>query len=104
MINNEVFIGTELKLNVNINPFGTVTMDDYDFIVEISTQRTSCEFKKSQLLRQDENNYVVLLDSKKLGLGVLKCKVTAYVPDTDFPDGIRTEVLSIDTGIIIRRG
>ena len=34
-MNELIFLGTELKLNVNIQPIGEITMDDYDFIVEL---------------------------------------------------------------------
>ena len=34
-IHDSPFIGTELKLNINIEPMGSVTMDDYDFEVEV---------------------------------------------------------------------
>lgn len=100
--NESPFIGTELKLNIHIEPIGKVTMDDYDFEVEVycSPKRPVMATKKD-MIRVDSNNYVVLVDTNEVGAGDLKCKVTAYVPDGDFPDLIRTEVVCIDTGINI---
>lgn len=98
----EVFLGTELKLNVNIEPLGAVTMDDFDFEVEAYCNPSkSLVILKKDSIRVDENNYIVRVDTNKVGLGYLKCKVTANIPDTDFSDGRRTEVDSVCTGIVI---
>lgn len=99
---SNVFLGTELKLNINIEPFAGVTMEDYDFEVEIycSPKRTIV-IPKEKAIKIDESNYVVLVDTNIVGAGDLKCKVTADVPDADFMDMIRTEVVAIDTGIKI---
>ena len=98
----EVFLGTELKLNVNIEPIGTVTMDSYDFEIEAycSPKRTII-VQKNEAIRIDESNYVILVDTNVVGAGDLKCKVTAQVPDADFSDMIRTEVVAMETGIKI---
>lgn len=99
---NNPFIGTELKLNINIEPMGDVTMDDYDFEVEVycSIKRV-LTIKKEDAIRIDENNYVILVDTALTGAGDLKCKVTAYIPDGDFGDALRTEVIGLNTGITI---
>mgnify|MGYP006976591296 CR=1 FL=1 len=97
---NNIFIGTELKLNINIEPMGEFTMDDYDWSVDVycSTKRV-VTIAKRDAIRIDKNNYVLLVDTEELGAGDVKCKITAYVPDFDFPDTLRTEVSMIDTGI-----
>lgn len=101
----KVFYGTELKLNINIEPIDGMTMDDYDFFIEVFGQWTkeNIKIRKGEAIRIDENNYVVRLDTTKLGLGGLSCKVTAYLPDDDFEDGLRTEVVCIDTGITVAK-
>lgn len=100
--NNSPFLGTELKLNIHIEPIGSTTMDDYDFSVEVycSVKRIVTVLKKDAI-RIDENNYVILVDTTETGAGDLKCRVTAYIPDEDFADGLRTEVVGFDTGINI---
>jgi hypothetical protein len=98
-----VYIGSEIKLNISLEPIGNYTMDNYDFECEFycySNRRVL--LTKDGMIRQDESNYIALLDSKSLGTGTLKCKITAYIPDVDCEDGLRTEVLSIDTGIQIQ--
>lgn len=97
-----IFLGTELKLNIHIEPIGEITMDDYDFEVEIyCSSKRAITVKKSDAIRNDENNYIILVDTNIVGSGALKCKVTAYIPDGDFEDSLRTEIVIIDTGINI---
>lgn len=100
--NESPFIGTELKLNINIEPIGEVTMDDFDFEVEVycSIKRV-ITIQKKDAIRVDQNNYMVLVDTSETGAGDLKCKVTAHIPDGDFNDGLRTEVVAVSTGITI---
>lgn len=99
---NNIFIGTELKLNINIEPIRTVTMDSYDFEVEVyCSPKKTIIVKKNDAIRIDESNYVILIDTNVVGAGDLKCKVTAQIPDADFSDMIRTEVVAMDTGIKI---
>lgn len=101
-INKSPFIGTELKLNIHIEPIDEVTMDDYDFEIEVyCSPKHSIIIPKAKAIRIDRDNYVVLVDTNVVGEGFLKCKVTAQVPDGDFPDMLRTEVVCIDTGINI---
>jgi hypothetical protein len=102
---NKIFIPTELKLNIHIEPIGDVTMDDYDFDVEVYCSPVrAIKVNKSEALRIDSDNYVVLVDTKVVGAGDLKCKVIAYIPDGDFPDSLRTEVVCIDTEIDVEKG
>jgi hypothetical protein len=101
-INESPFIGTELKLNIHIEPIGETTMDDYNFEVEVyCSPKRPIIIPKANAIRIDSDNYVVLVDTNVVGAGDLKCKVTAQVPDGDFPDLLRTEVVCIDTGINI---
>lgn len=77
-------------------------MDDYNFEVEVyCSPKRPIIIPKASAIRIDSDNYVVLVDTNVVGAGDLKCKVTAQVPDGDFPDLLRTEVVCIDTGINI---
>ena len=100
--NESPFIGTELKLNIHIEPIGDTTMDDYDFEVEVyCSPKRPIIISKANAIRVDSDNYIVLVDTNVVGAGDLKCKVTAHIPDGDFPDQLRTEVVCVDTGINI---
>lgn len=110
-----VFLGTELKLNIHIDPIpkhpkqegeatadGEWNMKDYDFEIEVfCTPKKSVTITKEDAIEIDQNNYVVLVDTNEIGVGTLKVKVIAHIPDGDFGDQARTEVSVEDTGIEI---
>ena len=111
------FLGTELKLLVSIEPIGGKYMKDYDFKIEVYTSTPEKGITASKIgdtesgwLRRNNTDstggsYYVLVDTGKIGIGKVKCKVTAYIPDTDFggdggtPDATRTEIDIVNTGI-----
>lgn len=102
MTNNKCHIGTEMKLNISVDPIGSTTMDDYDFVAEVFCSPSKViTVPKGEAIRVDANNYVVLVDTTILGVGKVKVKLTAAIPDEDFSDGFRTEIAVIDTGINI---
>lgn len=102
MKENIVYLGSEIKVNVGIEPIGGMSMEGYDFECEFYCYTSRKVYiAKDAMVMQDKDNYIATLDSRNLGSGSLKCKITAYIPDADFNDGLRTEVLIIDTGIQI---
>lgn len=116
---SKCFLGTELKLLVKIDPIGGKYMKDYDFKIDIYTSNpdkaitaSKIEGTESGWLRRNNEDpnggsYYVLVDTSLIGIGKVKCKVTAYIPDADFggdggtPDATRTEVDIVNTGIEI---
>lgn len=100
---NTVYLGTEMKLNISIEPIGGKTMDDYDFVVEFYCNPSKkVAVKKNDMKREDNKNFIACLDTSSLGPGKLKCKVIAEIPDGDFKDDEkRTEVQVVETGIEI---
>lgn len=102
MTNNKCHIGTEIKLNISIDPIGRTTMDDYEFVAEVFCSPTkTVTIPKEESIRVDANNYIILVDTTALGIGKIKVKLTATIPDEDFSDGFRTEISIVDTGINI---
>ena len=94
--------GTEIKLNIHHDPIDGLTMDDYAFEVSLyCSPRKTVVVSKADLRREDENNYIVALDTAEVGSGDLKCRTTSYIPDGDFPDNLRTEIVEIDTEMTI---
>lgn len=99
----KVFQGTELKMSLHIEPFGQITMKDYGFKVELicgTFKKQSITIEKDEMIPEDDN-YLVCFSTAELGLGRLKCRITAEIPDAHFEGGFRTEVTEIDTGIEI---
>lgn len=104
MDTNNIFLGTEIKLNIHIEPIGDMRMEDYDFHIELyCSSRKSQIIEKKDAKRVDADNFIVFVDSDMVGTGEVKCKITAYIPDADFDDLLRTEVMIIDTGINITK-
>lgn len=99
-------MGTELKLNVSIDPIGDLSMDSYDFEIEFFTSKQRYKkrvFKKGGkgIKKEDSNNYICCLNTTDVGSGVLVCRIVAYLPDSDFDDGLRTEIVEFNTKIEI---
>lgn len=87
----QAYIGTELKFILDINASGFSMVDD-DFTVTLKRSSTQRTFSKNDLVRDGEDNFYVCFDSSEFGKGIIDAIVTAYVPDSDFDDGLRTEV------------
>lgn len=92
-------LGTEFKINVNAEPIEGFHMSDYDFecILYVYTNR-SVTFRKgdSTVKKTDDDNYRVIVNSEdciKLGRGEVKLRFIAHIPDADFKDGYRTEIV-----------
>lgn len=108
---SKVILGTELKLNINIDPIGNYTMADYDFDITLisgTMKKQSKTYSKkggaldNGLKQVDKNNYIVAFDTRAVGVGKLMVQVVAYIPDTDFVDDqTRTEIVEMETGIQI---
>ena len=97
-------IGTELKINLHIEPLDGWRMKDYDFHAEFFIYANRVEkVDKSAMIESDPDNYVALVDTARLGTGEIRVRLTAYIPDNDFPDGLRTEVVNMPTGITITK-
>lgn len=85
-----VFLGTKLKYLVIITAAG-FSMVEHNFDIVLSRGPKSKKFEKDELVFDGEN-YFLAFDTSDFGAGDLNATVTAYVPDSDFSDGIRTEV------------
>lgn len=100
--NNECISGTQLKLNIHIDPLGTLHMDDYDFECTFFVfQKKSITITKEEMVKLDSDNYLVMVDTTTLGLGNLHITITANVPDDDFEGRLRKEVICVPTNINI---
>lgn len=113
-----IYIGTDLKLSVNIEAIGSTTMSKYDWKIEVYTNpKAEIEtFSKTYDIAkgediyegivqyEDDNTYLIMVSTEKFSPGALKCKITAYIPDDDFlPERIRTEIAFADIDIELIR-
>lgn len=89
-------MGTEVKLNISIVPSVLqYTMDQFDFSIDFYGDNGMLNIPKAQCIRVDESNYVAIVDTSVTGSGSLDARVTAFIPDEDCDDGLRTEVVLV---------
>lgn len=99
-------IGSEYKINVHVEPLDGLHMADYDFECEFYaySRIKVIRLRKDDMLPVDNDNYIAIITSemsKTIGRGMVKLRFKAYIPDGDFPDGLRTEISEVCTGITI---
>lgn len=97
-------VGTEFKVNIGMQPIGETHLSGCDFNVVFYTNGLKEHtVEKAEMIKVDDDNYLALVDSKKTGSGELRARVFVYLPDADFEDGFRTEVVDLSTGIVISK-
>lgn len=95
--------GTEFKVNINMTPIDNRHMSDIEWecLVFTETSHKTLTINKREAIKVDRDNYIIRIDSNVCGAGKYYVTLTAYVPDEDFIDGIRTERRTMFTGITI---
>lgn len=97
-------VGSEIKINVNVEPHGVYHLADYDFKCRFyTTANNKVEVNKSEMIKFDNDNYIACIDTTKLGNGEVMLLFEAHLPDKDFADGYRTEIARLSTGVTIQR-
>lgn len=95
--------GTEIKVSVRLE-CGRATMDEMDFEADFFTSSArTVHVTKSEMVRSNDGTYTAVIDTEGMQTGDIHMRVRAEIPDIDCPDGWRTEIATIDTGIPIRR-
>ena len=84
--------GEEKKVQITITRTGFVMNDD-DFKVKLSwgLMGQSMTITKDQMFSNDRDEWFFVFDSSPM-IGPITAECTYYVPDSDYPDGLRTEV------------
>ena len=84
--------GEEKKVQITITRTGFVMNDD-DFKVKLSwgLMGQSMTITKDQMFSNDSDEWFFVFDSSPM-IGPITAECTYYVPDSDYPDGLRTEV------------
>lgn len=89
---DSVIIGTEIKFAIDITAEG-FSMADNDFTLSIMKGRNVVkEYAKSDLVVDDDDTYILCIDTEDIGMGTFDLAVNAQIPDQHFPDGLRTEI------------
>ena len=96
-------VGTELKLNITAELGNGLHLADVNFTaIFYSSPRRSEMFTKEDMVKVDDDNYIAVIDTAKLGDGEYMMKLTAEIPDADCDDGFRTEVVKVSTHIFVK--
>jgi len=91
---NGYYVGTDLKFLLEIKVPG-FSMDDDDYEIRLESESGQLTITKSEIVEGEEGHYM-LVDSNRLGTGLVRMIVTAKVNDSDFPKGFRREVAVCD--------
>lgn len=94
-VEEHTYLGTELKYLLEIEAEGFSMMAN-NFEVEVTCGSKKLHFNRSDLVLDSSGKWYVCFNTSQLGAGKLFAKVTAYVPDDAFEDGIRTEVERVE--------
>ena len=95
-------VGTKIKPIISVDPIGGIHLSECDFKCKFYNSRGRTVYlDKEELLKKSDDSYVARLDSNDFGPGSIMVTVTIQVPDPDFDDGLRTEVVSLWTGATI---
>lgn len=87
-----IYQGTDLKFQIDIVTEG-FDMDADDFKVVIKNgSKSEKVITKGEMLVTENDKYLFTLNTAELGTGEYVISTFAYVPDSDFDSGIRTEV------------
>ena len=95
-------IGSQIKILIAATLPDDLRLFDVDFDVVVyndDKKDKKKDYAKKDCILTDEMDYVVLIDSDELGVGTYMVKLTVYIPDTDFPDGKRKEVIRINPNV-----
>lgn len=88
-----IYLGTELKFALTITSEGfSMITDDFKVVIKSTKKRKEVVITKDEMMLDENDKYLFTIDTEELGIGEYWIYVYAYVPDDDFPDGLRTEV------------
>ena len=98
--------GTEMKFALSLSLPGGLTMDDVDFTADFYIYPSKVQrVTKAEMERQDDGTYVSVVDTALLRSGgPILCQVEVSLPDASCADGIRTEIVTLNTGEYIENG
>lgn len=84
--------GSEEVMNIHLDPYGDLHADEYDFYVEFFTDSVCCALKipKTKMTKIDHDNYEAVVDTSKVGRGIMKAVATCYIPDGRCENQLRT--------------
>lgn len=102
---SEVVLGSQIKIAFTACLPDGLQLADVDFSIVVfnsSDSEKAVSASKKDCIQVSKNDYVVMVDSDDIGIGLVRMKLTLHIPDTDYPDGYRKEVVNINPRISIK--
>lgn len=104
MAETKQIVGTEYKVLLHIEPVDGVHMEDMEFECMFYTRiQEPFVVKKSEMIRVDADSYIALVNTEGMSAGTLRNRMTVDIPDRDFSDDYRRELLDMVTEIKISK-
>lgn len=97
-MNDSIIKGTEVKFKVDLSASG-FDMDSCDFFFTIYCGGKTLTVHKRDLV-YDGTDWYLCFDTSGFNSGTMTVTTTAFIPDSDFPDGLRTEIDKQTLGIL----
>lgn len=97
-MNDSIIKGTEVKFKVDLSASG-FDMAACDFFFTIYCGGKTLTIPKSELV-YDGTDWYLCFDTSGFNSGTMTVVTTALIPDSDFPDGLRTEVTKDTLGTL----
>lgn len=97
----ELWEGSDELFQVSIESDG-FNIDEDDLEITLVGEKGSTVHKKDDLLHDDNNQWYVMVETEKLGVGIVTAVTTLIFPDPLCPGGIRRDVEPPQTIAIIR--
>lgn len=98
----DIIMGSDAKIPVKYELPDGLTMKEVPFTVTVYNtvkKDASIEIQKSECVEENFNEYIVLVDTEELGIGIYMMKVVFQIPDSDYVKGYRKEVVKINPKI-----
>lgn len=98
------YLGSEEEINISLDPIDGYAMADYDFTIEVYCSSLKKQiFTKEQATKIDDNNYTVIVETIKIGVGDVKIRVVGRIPNISYPGRYRDVVTYLDPNMRIVR-
>lgn len=94
MTESGYYIGEDLKFEVNLTATG-FDMNRDNYKIDFYCGNKTLHFTKSDIKTHGDKFYLPV-PTANLTPGLMRMVITAYVPDSDFADGTRTEITIIN--------
>lgn len=104
MAENRLIVGTEFKVMINIEPFDGVHMEEMEFECAFYTRiNEPLVVRKSEMIKIDADNYIALVNTEDMNPGTLRNRMIVDIPDRDFADGYRREIVDMVTDMKVSK-